>query len=143
MDGFLQSLLTDKCNNLPPLRCLNRSPAACNGDSPHSPQVELLIRKERCASAEAQLIEVTAELGVPWHSNCFLCFGASWAWFQMVGEGPLFSFTVAVKLRLRPCTGAEIEFSEDAKAARTRTLDQYKGVDSELDTGQHFCWVSV
>lgn len=56
----------------------------------------------------------------------------------MVGEGPLFSFTVAVKLRLRPCTGAEIESSEDAKAARTRTLDQYKGVDSELDTGQHF-----
>jgi len=47
-------------------------------------EVELLIRKERCASAEAQLIEVTAELG-------------------------------------------------DAKAARTRTLDQYKGVDSELD----------
>lgn len=24
--------------------------------------------------------------------------------------------------------------SEDAKAARTRTIDQYKGVDSELET---------
>lgn len=47
-------------------------------------EVELMIRKERCSAAEAQLIDVTAELS-------------------------------------------------DAKAARTRTLDQYKGVDSELE----------
>lgn len=47
-------------------------------------EVELMIRKERCSAAEAQLIDVTAELS-------------------------------------------------DAKAARTRTLDQYKGIDSELE----------
>eukprot|EP00435_Cladocopium_sp_Y103_P053003 s3147_g16.t2 len=47
-------------------------------------EVELMIRKERCSAAEAQLIDVTAELS-------------------------------------------------DAKAARTRTLDQFKGIDSELE----------
>eukprot|EP00913_Durusdinium_trenchii_P008532 g8012.t1 len=50
-------------------------------------EVELMVRKERCSAAEAQLVDLTAELG-------------------------------------------------DVKAARTRTLDQYKGLDSELEAGR-------
>lgn len=69
MYGFLEILLANTC--VAALQSLQ----SC-------PQVELLIRKERCASAEAQLIEVTAELGVPWHGNCFSCFGASRAWLE-------------------------------------------------------------
>ena len=60
-----------------------------------------MLRKERCSMAEAQLLEVSAEMGAPWR-------GVGWA---MAMPWP----------------------SKDAKAARTRTMEQYKGLDSELD----------